>query len=455
VSSQKLFLQQSGAGDRLLSAWFDDERFRAAWVPAHELFARPDQKAIARVCAARGGGLTRDALVFQLHRADQLKLFENGAEGVLATLSAPTALDPWKLVEELRELAGSLLLLERLRATQAELERGEGLGAARTTISTALRDADFASGMKARTVRESVQVAYQRATERDRKPGIRTISAKLDRVTGGIQPDTVWLLAAATSWGKSSFIVATADRALRDGYRPLIVTVEDPEIMFGRRLLQKRSNANALRVREGNLNDDEYKRLTAEMAAAEDVPWLLPAVGRSAEAIAADIRSLVASEAIDFVMVDYVQRIRTATKQQDRRNQVNYVGELLTDAIKESRVGGILFSQLTQDASTGKLRARESEDLHNSAEVLMFGTREREKQLDKHTGHARGESETKKLFVEKVKEGPAGFSIELPWNEHSASFISDYDTPDGVLRFPQQTDLQLPPGRFDDEEDYA
>src|SRR6185295_1370494 len=208
--------------------------------------------------------------------------------------------------------------------------------------------------------------------------------------------------------------------------------------LFGSRLLLVRTGVNALRLRQAALHDDEHKLVFNEVQAAEDVPWFLSAIGRSAESIASDIRSLVVTHGIDLVLVDYVQRMRSQERSQDKRNEINRIGYLLTDAIKESGAGGILFSQLTEDTNTGKLRARESEDLHNSAEVVLFGKTERTPKLD-GAGKKQGEVTSKKLWLDKVKEGPAKIEIDLEWDPNAARFISDYAAED------QQRDLGLPP----------
>jgi replicative DNA helicase len=447
--AQKLLLAHVNIGARVLSAWFDDAKFREAWPPQVELFCGDWQRAIAAICAARGATLTRDDLVIQLDRQGKLKLFEHGAEGVIDALMAPTDLNPWSSVDKLRQVAGERLLLERLTVIRGEIERGDGMAAARQALANALRDADFSSGAKARTVRESLSVAYKHAMTTERRPGCRTISKELDRVIGGVAHGSVTLLAAPTSWGKSSFIVGTANRTLLDGQRPLIVTFEDPERMFGSRLFLTRTNVHAMRLREARLLNDEQRKLADALADAEDVPWLLPAIGRSAEAVASDIRSLVVAHGIDLVLVDYMQRARLAARAQDRRNEINTICYLFTDAIKESGAGGILFSQITEDERTGKLKARESEDLHNSAENILFGKKRVEQEVN-GDGKKTGEKITREIWVEKVKEGPVGFSIPLNWNPHSACFISDYEVEDRQRKL----GLPIPEPEIDQHDDY-
>ena len=60
---------------------------------------------------------------------------------------------------------------------------------------------------------------------------------------------------------------------------------------------------------------------------------------------------------------------------------------------------------------------------------MVFGKRRIEQDVDVN-GRKVGEVKHRELWVEKVKEGPVGFAIDMPWNEHSASFISDYDAED-------------------------
>lgn len=428
MTTEKLFLAHVERGVHVLCAWFDHNAFRESWKPEAELFATDQQRAIAEVCAAAGAGLDRDGLLLGLRRARKLDLFRDGSE-VLEMVLGPYVPDPHAALELLRESAALRALRTRLQDALRVVESGVvGLSESRNAVSAAMRSTDGASGVKARTVRELIGGAVAQATAETRQPGMRTISKRLDVATGGIRPGVVWVLAAGTSWGKTSFLCALVDRSLREGRRPLIVSAEDPEVLYGQRLLQVRTRVNALRLREGILNYDELRVISAEAQAAENVPVFLNAIGRPVETVAADIRSLCAAEGITDVYVDYVQRLRPGSNQQDRRNEVNYCALLCTDAIKEAGAGGILFSQLTE-LENGKRRARESEDLHNSAEVLLFGISETEADLDAH-GRKTGEQRIiKKLWAEKVKDGPAKFSVELDWDRSAACFVSEYDDP--------------------------
>lgn len=416
-------------GDRVLAAWFDNPPFRAAWTPEPDLFFLPAQREIARIAASVGPELDVDQLLLTLDRSGSCaKLFPGGAEDVLRIVRAPFELDPWARLEELREVAARRRLLDALEREAAALRGDDTVTEVRGRIIEAVRASDARSKAAVHTVRGLALQAYEQVTSGRTVAGQRTISAKLDELTGGIMRGDVWCVAAGTSWGKSSFGIACSVRALGDGGRPLIVTFEDPPAKYGRRVLQLRTGVNALRLRDARLLDSEHRYLAEAVDQAEDVPVLLDARGRPAEAVAADIRSMVRSEGITLVVVDYVQAMRARQQQENRRLDVYHCWRLVSEAIKESDAAGMVLSQLTEDEKSGKLRARDCEDVHNAAEVLLFGRLEKATQLDAQ-GKKIGETTSRWLWVEKAKDGPAKVRVELEWDANSACFRSDYDDP--------------------------
>lgn len=438
-------------GDRVLSSWFDDRRFRAAWLPEVGLFATDAQKAIASVAAARGEQLDAESLVLALQRNGKLKLWAEPGD-VYQHLHSPLVLDPWAELEALRRIAAARELRAKLERAVLDLDQGEDFDAVRARVAEMAREADATAGGKLRTIREMIGTAFKAATDEKRQPGQRSISKRLDQVTGGLNPGAVWLLAAGTNWGKSTAICALADQCCSDGRRPMIIALEDPEVLYGRRFLQLRSRVNGMRLRSGPLNQQEHSLIADAYANAEDAPCFLNAIGRPVEAIAADIRSAVKSDGITHVFLDYIQRARCREKQQDRRLDIFYAGCLLTDAIKEAGAAGLIASQLTEDEKTGKAKARDCEDLHNNAEVLLFGRKDVDEELDANGNKSRKVAK-RWIWVQKVKDGPAEFRIDLDWDHSAACFVSEYAGIAGQARL----DLApAPPAQeYDEYDNYA
>jgi hypothetical protein len=247
------------------------------------------------------------------------------------------------------------------------------------------------------------------------KTGCTTGHHELDTATGGIRPEHVWAFGAATSFGKSSWAIMVSDDNSTTGNRALIVGCEDSPGMYTRRIIARRTAINALRLRDNSCGPDEIQRAANELALLQDRPFVLPAIGMTAEKIAQAIRDLVPSLGIKVVLVDYIQRIRSQKETQDRRNEVTRTAEVISDAIKLSGAGGVLFSQIKRVADGREPTMhdlKESGDIENMAEHVVIGWRE-------ETGT---DNERRWIKLEKNKDGPAGGRIEMPWDRKTASF---------------------------------
>lgn len=414
---------------KVLAAWFADQRFAGAWRPQAELFAVPAHRAIAEVCAERGHGFTEDGLVLELKRRDKLKLFDGGHDGVIGLLSGtPWVADPWRELERLRELNGMRVLRDTAQSALVALREGTTLDALQGVFSGGLRDSSAAAGANMQSLRAAMAEAYHDVTRGDRRPGCITGSAKVDYATGGIRPELCWVVGAETSWGKSAWGLHVADLNMALGRRVLVVTCEDPPKLYGRRMLARRARVNAWRLRDNNLSAAEHSRIAEVIDAGEAQPSFLRGIGVPAERIAADIRSAVASEGVELVLVDYVQAMRAA-KDQARREEVGYCARIVTDAIKSSGAAGVIFSQITIDPNKkrpDKHSIRENKDVANEADAVLLGYFQNEDELDVH-GQKTGRRRTRWVHLDKNKDGPAGANVELGWNPIWAGFEIDED----------------------------
>lgn len=430
MSADKLYLEHVTRASRVLAAWFDDAKFRAAWAPEVDLFVTDQQRAVAEICAAKGPDLDRDQVVYLLSRTERWKRLAGDAAELYAVMEGPVVLDPWQELEALREIAAQRALRQRLAETLAKVDGGLPLADSRALLSDALSASAVGTGSKPRTRREVMATALRSATSRDVQPGARTISKALDRATGGMRHRKCWVIAAPSNWGKTSVLVALDAQFCADGWRTLICSGEDEEELFGQRMIAAQTKADALRIRDGRLQQWELKAAANAVASAPDHPCFLDITGQPAEKVAADIRSLVLSEQIDFVFIDYVQvfRLEKARDNMTKREELWQVARLFKDAVKGAGAGLILFSQITEDEKTGKRKTRDAEDIQHLADVVLFGKSEFEQALNSG-GEKTHRIEKKAFWVQKVKNGPKNFDVPLQWDPGPAAFISDYDEP--------------------------
>jgi hypothetical protein len=430
MSAEKLFADQAEVASRVLAAWFDDARFRAAWVPEPALFVTEQQIAVAEICAAKGPETTRDQLVFLMSRSTRWKRLAANAAEIYAVIEGPVVLDPWRALERLRELSATRALRQKLQETLISVDGGTGLLEARGLVTSALNESAVGSGVKVRTIKQVMTSAFVEVAKPSKDAGFRTISKSLDFATGGLRRRKVWVVAAATSWGKSSFLVALERQLRADGRRVLIVSGEDEEQLFGERMLAAASGANAIRMRDHRLTPFELRNASGAVEDAGETSFFLDVNGMPAEKVAADVRSICIAEAIDFVAIDYLQvfRMQKRSERESRRDELWNIARLYKETIKAVDAAGMLFSQITEDEKTGKRKTRDAEDIEHLADVCAFGTSEATQELGKD-GKPGVKSEKKALFLKKVKNGPKGFTVPLDWDRESASFGSAYYDP--------------------------
>ncbi len=287
-----------------------------------------------------------------------------------------------------------------------EKERNQPVGAAERYSVVSLR------GMY-RAVVEDLQSGKETG-------GFRCGIDEIDEALGGFRLGNVTLFAAGTSFGKSSFAILLARQNLTDVARPLIVSVEDKLLLYSRRLAATECNINALQLRDRDVKGEAFKRLVSRANEVPDLPVFIDAVGKTVEWVAEAIRACAAELGTRLVVADYVQRFKSGRHQQDRRNQVSYVAETLSDAIKMSNCAGVLLSQLkrTDGKEPTMDDVKESGDLENMAEHVIIGWREISKGR-----FGSDDVVTRKAKIPKNKDGPIlEQPFELSFNETTASF---------------------------------
>lgn len=429
--AQSIIVKRADSGHRLLSAWLNDPKFQKAWKPESDLFAMADQQAIARVMATLEPPVDTDQLMLQLHRHGVTKQLHLGADEVNAILYAPAVLDPWAELNRLRELKSLATLRDGLRKALIAIEmEGAGLDEARGSVSQALTDSMVSVRGDAFTVRELLWDAYQAALQPPDAGVMTTGVADIDARTGGIRKGDSYIFGAETNWGKTAYCVLLWHLGLtRSGIRPGIVSFEDSPNLYARRLLAMRANISAIRLRDHNLRRWEQDKANDFASRGEELKCFIDARGRPIESVTADMRSLAASEGINFWLVDYLQAME-AKKDfgTDRRQHVNYCARQVINTFEQTGGCGFLFSQVTKDATKKKIdkdSLRETRDLAMMATVVMLGQIEI---IKKQVGMEMLDFEQRQIYVDKVKDGPSKYTADIEWNGLFAGFVPDLST---------------------------
>lgn len=292
------------------------------------------------------------------------------------------------------------------------------------------------------TVQEIMALARDAAQSQSASRACTTGLRELDETTGGLQPGLCWVFGADTSWGKSTYLVMLTDENLKRGRRVLIVSAEDDEVLYGRRLLSRRTGVQTRSLRNRSLTRAEAEAVDRAVEEAETSYVFLDARGKSAESVTRNIERMIREQSIDLVLVDYLQEIRSEKRTQDRRTEVSDVAAALRHTIKAAGAAGCIFSQITiQDgkAYPDKHSLRESRDVANGADVILMGiTAAEDIPVRRLVG---GIEETiavvprghKALKLEKCKEARVPAIVPIAWNETTANFVETVEPPDPAL----------------------
>lgn len=412
----------------VLSALTYDAKFRAAWQPEPDLFSSPATKALAVAiarCQRAGWDGDDQQVALELRRDDALKHFAGGAEGVSEILvGTPAVLDPWVELDLLRELKALRALRHALQDAVRAAETTCDLASVRALVSEATAASYAGTGHEGRDLQQVfADTLTTSSNPKLRRRGTRTGIPQLDAATGGLRALDFWTVAAKGNFGKSALALNFADREVAAGGRVGIVSVEDGEALYANRWLARRTGVKAYKFRDHALEPEDIQRASEVVEHARGWGVFVDGIGRSVESIAADVRSLSVTLGITLWLFDYLQRFICAAKLENERLRIRYIEQCLNNATKQAGCAAVLFSQVTEDKN-GRPHIRDSEDVRNDSTVVLLGYTESEAELNS-AGSKTGTLERKFLILDKVKDGPHGFPVELQWEPELAAFQRD------------------------------
>ena len=259
--------------------------------------------------------------------------------------------------------------------------------------------------------------------------GLATGYADFDRLTAGLQPADLIILAGRPSMGKSALAINIAEHVAIQGQKSVAVfSMEMPSEQLAMRMMGSLSRIDQQRLRTGRLNDDDWPRLTSTVGLVrearlfiDDAPALTPAELRArARRIARDL-SAQAGHKLDLVIVDYLQLMQAPGFADNRVAEVSEVSRALKAMAKELNVPVIALSQLNRGLEQRPNKRpvmsdlRESGAIEQDADVIVFIYRD--EVYDKDSAD-KGIAE---VIIAKQRNGPIGL-VKLAWRGQFTRF---------------------------------
>src|SRR5271169_275548 len=210
--------------------------------------------------------------------------------------------------------------------------------------------------------------------------GIPTGYTELDKLTSGLQPSELLILAARPSQGKTALALNLAENiGIRGGHPVAMFSLEMSKESLLQRLVASVAQIDAHKFRTGHLSKEDWRRMTESLGIISAAPlWIGDAGSISVLEIGAKARRLKREKGgLSMLVVDYLQLITARGRFGNRQEEVSSISRGLKGLAKELQIPVLVLSQLTRaperDERGPQLSdLRESGAIEQDADVVMF-----------------------------------------------------------------------------------
>lgn len=242
--------------------------------------------------------------------------------------------------------------------------------------------------------------------------GVPTGYTDLDKMTAGLQPSDLIIIAARPSMGKTSFAMNIAQHAaIVEKIGVAVFSLEMSKEQLVMRLLSSVGRIDSQRIRTGKLHPEDFEKLNRAVGMLSGAPIYIddtPAI--SVLEMRAKVRRLAAQHDLGLIIVDYLQLMQGRHSTENRTQEISEISRSLKALAKEHKIPVIALSQLNRslESRTDKRPMmsdlRESGAIEQDADVITFIYRD-EVYNKSEDNPDRGTAE---IIIGKQRNGPTG-----------------------------------------------
>lgn len=256
--------------------------------------------------------------------------------------------------------------------------------------------------------------------------GIPSGFPDLDKMTSGFQRSDLIIVAARPSVGKTAFALNIAQNVgVRAKETVAIFSLEMSAAQLVQRMICAESNVDAGRLRTGQLEDDDWEKLTMSIAALSEAEvYIDDTPGVTVADIRAKCRRLKKERGLGMILIDYLQLIHGRGKPgENRQQEVSEISRTLKQIARELEVPVIALSQLSrgveqrQDKRPMMSDLRESGSIEQDADIVAFLYR------DDYYNQDTEKKNIIEIIIAKQRNGPVG-TVELVFLKNFNKFVS-------------------------------
>jgi replicative DNA helicase len=241
--------------------------------------------------------------------------------------------------------------------------------------------------------------------------GVPTGFADLDRMTSGMQPGDLVVVAGRPSMGKTALSMNIGEYvAVEQGLPVAVFSMEMGATQLAMRMVCSVGRLDQQRLRTGRLNDDDWPRLTNAMQKMQETQLFIdetPAL--NALELRARARRLSRQcGRLGLIIIDYIQLMAGSSTGENRATEISEISRGLKALAKELDCPVIALSQLNRSLEQRPNKRpvmsdlRESGAIEQDADVILFIYRDEVYNPDST------DKGTAEIIIAKQRNGPIG-----------------------------------------------
>jgi replicative DNA helicase len=240
--------------------------------------------------------------------------------------------------------------------------------------------------------------------------GIPSGFNEFDKLTAGLQPGELIIIAGRPSMGKTTLAVNIAENAAIGAKVPTaIFSMEMPSQQLAFRMISSLGRVDQTHLRTGKFPDEDWSRINTAVQLMSDAPiYIDDSPGLSPTEIRARARRLKREANLGLIVIDYLQLMQVHGNTENRATEISEISRSLKALAKELELPVIALSQLNRsveqrpDKRPVMSDLRESGAIEQDADLIVFIYRE---EVYKQDTPRKGIAD---ISIAKQRNGPIG-----------------------------------------------
>lgn len=290
-------------------------------------------------------------------------------------------------------------------------------------------------------IKEALRRIQQAAARTEGLSGLPSGFHALDKITSGWQRSDLIIIAARPAMGKTAFVLSMAKNMAIDFGKPCaIFSLEMSNVQLVNRLIVNVCQITADKIKNGQLEDHEWKQLDVKIKDLEGAPiYIDDTPSLSILELRTKARRLVRDHGVEIIIIDYLQLMNAQGMSFfSREGEVSLISRNLKGLAKELDIPIIALSQLNRgvenrgatNAVEGKKPQlsdlRESGAIEQDADMVCFIHRPEYYKVYEDPATGKDLRGVAQIIIAKHRNG-ATADVDLKFRSEYAKFMNEDD----------------------------